>query len=112
MQAKIIDHGNLLYYSAFNHGKDFSGKTFGQFLILETFLIATTAVPNDQVYIVGRNIAAPHVAVIVALSVKWAYYLVIHNSLVCKNRQVHDSHGEVGGEGRHHSPDFGPCCKE
>jgi hypothetical protein len=110
VQTKIVDHGNLPYYSAFNHGKDFTGKTFGQFLILETFIIATAAVPNDQVNIVGGYIAAPHVAVIVTFSVKRAYYLVIHGSLICKNRQVHDSHGEVKGEGRHRSPDFGPCC--
>jgi hypothetical protein len=98
VQTEIIDHGILLDCSAFDHGKNFTGKTFRQFLILETFLVATTAVPDDQVDIVGRDVTATHIAVVITLSVKRANYLVRHGSLICKNRRVQITTGKSEGK--------------
>jgi hypothetical protein len=94
VQAEIIEHDILLVSSAFNHGTNSTGKTFRQFLVLVTFPVATTAVPDDQVDIVGRYISAPHIAVVVILSVKRANFLMYHGFLVCKNRRVQSLAGK------------------
>ncbi len=86
MKAKIIDHVILLVCSAVYHGEIFSGKAFGQLLILKTFPVAPTAVPDDQVDIVRRDVSATDIAVVIALTVKRANYVVGHGSLICKNR--------------------------
>ena len=83
MKAKIIDHDILLVCSAVYHGENISGKEFGQFFILETFPVTATAVSDDQVDVVRRDVAATDVAVVIALTVKRANYVVRHGSLIC-----------------------------
>jgi hypothetical protein len=98
VQTKVIDHDILLVCSTFNHGANFTGKSFGQLLILETFLIAAAAVSDDQVDIVRRYISAPHIAVVITFSIKRTNYLVCHGSLICKNRWVDSSTGKPEGK--------------
>ena len=57
------------------------GKTVGQFLILETFSVATTAETDDHVHVVRRDVTAANIAVVVTLSVKRANYIWCHDIL-------------------------------
>jgi hypothetical protein len=57
------------------------GKAVCQFLILEALFEATAAIPDDHIYIVGGDVTAAHIAVIVVFSIKRAHDLVLHGPL-------------------------------
>ena len=98
MKTKVINHSILLMCSTINHSKNFTGITFGQLLVFETFPVATAAVPDDKIDIVRRDIPATDVAVIITFSVKWANTMMRHDSLLCKDRRVCKVHGKPEGK--------------
>src|SRR5690349_5733678 len=71
-----------------------TGKTIGQFLILAALLVTTTAVSDDLIDIVRRDIAAADIAEIIAFTVKWADDLISHDDLLCKTERFDYLHGE------------------
>jgi hypothetical protein len=88
MQAQVVNHDILLMYSAFDHRENFTGKTIRELLELQTFLVAATAVADDQVDVIRRDVAAADIAVIIAFAVERADNVVRHDSLIYKNRRV------------------------
>jgi hypothetical protein len=104
MQAQVVDHGILLAFSAFDHREDLAGKTFRQFLVFQAVPIAATAVTDDKVDVVGRDVAAADVAEVIVFAVKWTDTIVSHRCLIGK---LPSPMGE-SGEGRHLAPDFCP----
>lgn len=56
--------------SAFYHVRHLAEEAVSQFVIFETFLVASAAIPDNLVYIVGRDIPAADIAVIFVFSVK------------------------------------------
>jgi len=52
MKTEIVKHIILLVASAFYHVQDLTWESVRQFLILETFPVTATAIPDDLVHIV------------------------------------------------------------
>jgi len=77
----MIEHGHLLLL-ALDQIHILSGKTVSQFLVLATFLVTATAISDDLIDIVRRNIAATDITVIVAFTVKWTDAFISHDDLV------------------------------
>jgi len=91
MQTHLVEHGHLLFL-AFDQIHGLAGKTIGQFLILAALLVTATAVSDDLIDIVRRDIAATDITEIIAFTVKWADALISHDSLMCKRLDY--MHGE------------------
>jgi hypothetical protein len=58
-----------------------TGETFCQFPVFEAFLVTTAAVLDDTIDVVGRNVAATNVTVIVIFTVERADRIGRHSSL-------------------------------
>jgi hypothetical protein len=57
--------------SAFNQVVQFAGKTVGQFQVLNALTVAAAAITNDHVDVMGGDITAPHIAVVIVFAVEW-----------------------------------------
>jgi hypothetical protein len=57
--------------SAINQIVQLTGKPVGQLHVFDALGVTTAAVADDHIHIVGRDIAAPHIAVIIVFAVKW-----------------------------------------
>jgi hypothetical protein len=98
MQAQVVDHGILLAFSAFDHRENFAGKAVRQFLVFQAFPVAPTAIADNQIDVVGRDVPAADITVVITFSVKRTNYIMSHDSLKCKNRKVGDPQGKSEGQ--------------
>jgi len=57
--------------SAFDQVNQLVRKPVGQFQVLGAFGMTAAAVTDDYVHVVGRDIPASHIAVIIVFPVKW-----------------------------------------
>jgi hypothetical protein len=53
-------------------------EAVSQFLVFETLTVASAAIPDDLVYIVGRYIPAANIAVVFVFSIKRAEVIGLH----------------------------------
>jgi hypothetical protein len=60
----------MAYISTFNQIWQLTGKSVSQFHILGAFGMAATAITNNHIDIMGRNVAAPDVTVVIIDAVK------------------------------------------
>jgi hypothetical protein len=81
MQTHVVEHGLLLLLTS-HHFHDLTRITVSQFLKLETLLKSATAVPDDQVDIVGRDVAAADIAQIITLTVERTDDSIRHCNLI------------------------------
>ena len=82
VQTNVVKHGFLLVLNVY-HFQNLVGEPVRQFLILETFLIAAAAIPDDQIDIMGGYIPATDVTEIIAFTVKGADRFIRHKDLIC-----------------------------
>jgi hypothetical protein len=57
------------------------GIALGELLIFETFFIPAAAILDDQIHVIGRDVLAANVAIIIVLTVKWADDFTRHATL-------------------------------
>jgi hypothetical protein len=75
----------LLFLDGYSYGESaldqvyqFVGKAVGKLQVLGAVGMTPAAVTDDHVHVVGRDITAPHVTVIIVFPVEWADWCFSH----------------------------------
>jgi hypothetical protein len=93
MQTHLVKHGYLLFLT-FDQIHNLTGKTVGQFLKLAAIIVTATAISDDLIDIVRRDIATTDIAIIIAFTVKGTNVFISHDNLICETGWFDNLPGE------------------
>jgi hypothetical protein len=82
-------------------GQQFDRNALREFAVLEAFLIAAAAKSYDLVYVMGRDVVAPYVAVIIVFAVKGADGVLRLHKASIRSCEWRFRKGDVNGRSNH-----------